>query len=120
VWRLLVTSSLLFCLSSPLFSDVTYQITEAELSELETILERQAATIERQEKTLIQLGDTISRQDATLSLLSTTIERQRTTINALETSFNEYAIATRRRIWTTAAISVGVGFIVGVVVVTVF
>jgi hypothetical protein len=58
------------------WADEVYQITESELIELETILTRQAETIERQRQTLTQLSETI--------------KTQATTINELRISFDEY------------------------------
>ena len=77
-----------------------YPIHETELTELETILDRQAETLDRQETTLMQQ--------------STTIERLRTTIDGLGRSYAESVIALqaetrrlRREVWiwrgTTAA-----------------
>lgn len=57
-----------------------YPIHETELTELETILDRQAETLDRQETTLMQHSETIGR-------LSQTIRQ-------LETSFTAYEIET--------------------------
>jgi uncharacterized coiled-coil protein SlyX len=63
-----------------------FQISETELTELETILTRQA--------------ETIARQETTLTRLSETIDRQATTINALSISFAEYESAANQTIAT--------------------
>jgi chromosome segregation ATPase len=102
-------------LSLPLYSqdagsEDTYEITEAELTELETILSEQATTIETQRETLTELQQTIRNQRDTLTTLSTTIETQQTTISALEQSFSEYEREARRVMIRNTAI----GFTIGV------
>jgi uncharacterized coiled-coil protein SlyX len=74
----LCSAALLLLSSSGLSADgqVWHQISEEELTELETILTRQA--------------ETIARQEMTLTRLSETIDRQATTISGLATSFLEY------------------------------
>ena len=108
--------ALLLSLSLPLYSDeAVYEITESELTELETTLTRQAETIETQRETLTRLQSTISEQQTTLTRLSQTIERQATTINELETSFNEYESAARARTIRAYGIGGGIGVAVGII-----
>lgn len=92
----------LFSLSlGTLWAEETYEITESELSELETILTEQRTTLERQ-----------AAQLATLRMLT---ERQETTISELATSFNEYESETEqtiarleRRLWIERGVSVAI------------
>ena len=91
------------------YSQNYYQISEAELIELETILSQQETTIERQATTLTELLARIDTQHETLTTLSQTIERQATSIDALDQSFSEYETAVR---WATIRAG-GVGALVG-------
>ena len=100
-------------LSFPLYSDETYEITEAELAELETILSEQATTIETQRETLTELQTTIERQRDTLTTLSETTETQETIISALKRSFSEYEAGALRRTFRTAGVSAIIGIIAG-------
>lgn len=107
-----------------------YEITETELAELEQILTEQQEKIERQEHTLTELlkttetqrqllgtlSTTLTQQRDTLTTLSGTIAAQQTTIDALRISSQEYASATRMRLWRTSAISIGVGTLVGLII----
>jgi len=99
-------SVLLLALSSPIYSDADYEITEAELTELETILTEQSETIEQQRMRLMTL--------------STTIEKQQQTIDELQKSFGEYESAEMARQLRTATISFSVGVGVGAVVLAIF
>ena len=106
--------ALLLSLSLPLYSDeAVYEITESELTELETTLTRQAETIETQRETLTRLQSTISEQQTTLTRLSTIIETQHETIAQLSTSFDEYASAARASEIRTALIAGGIGVGIG-------
>jgi uncharacterized coiled-coil protein SlyX len=85
-------------------------ISTIELDELETIVTRQAETIERQE--------------TTLTTLSETIDRQQTTIEQLGTAFEEYESAAQstirrltRELWITrgvAAAALAIGLYIAV------
>ena len=112
-WLLLVV----FLLSSlPLYSvdvgEKLYQITESELTELETILTRQALTIN-------QLSMRLGEQQTEITNLSETLNRQQTTIERQRTSFDEYVNAegrSRIRLGVGAgAAGLGVGVVIGVV-----
>ncbi|MCH8517482.1 MAG: hypothetical protein LAT68_14245 [Cyclobacteriaceae bacterium] len=101
--------ALLLSLSVPLYSEAVYEITESELTELETTLTEQRTTIAR-------LQTTLDEQHATLSRLSTTIERQQsllsqqwTAIDELRTSFEEYESAARWSAIRAGVIGAGVG-----------
>lgn len=87
----------------------TYTITESELQELETILSRQAMTINALRISLQTSGERIQT-------LHDTLHRQQTTIDALRISFDEYESATQTRLWRTSAISVVVGIVGGLLV----
>lgn len=100
-------------LSVPLFSQDVYEITEAELTELETILSEQENIIDQQRETLTGLRMTIDRQGQTLITLSNTIEQQETRISELGTSFNEFETEARRTMIRNTAIGFGVGTVSG-------
>jgi len=88
------------------FAEAVYEITESELTELETKLTEQATTIET-------LQTTLSRQRTTIERLSGTLERQASTIAQLSTSFDEYADAARASEIRTALIAGAIGIGVG-------
>ena len=105
--------SLLVSLPISVFAEAVYEITESELTELETTLTEQATTIETQAATLTRLQSTISEQATTLTRLSTTIDRQANTIETLSTSFDEYESAARASEIRTALIAGAIGIGVG-------
>ena len=90
-----------------------YPIHETELIELENLLNRQDRIIELQDSEL-------SQADNELSEAENSIENQETTINALETSLTEYESEVRVRLWTTSAISFGIGVGVGAAIIAIF
>ena len=100
----------------PLSSEETYEITEAELTELETILSEQSATIEQQRDTLQALQTTISEQRGTLTALSETTETQETTISELKKSLTAYESEARRATFRVGVIGVGAGAVSGFLV----
>ena len=113
LWLSLAVLSLL---SLPLSSEETYEITEAELTELETILSEQSATIEQQRNTLQALQTTISEQRSTLTALSETTETQETTISELKRSLTAYETEARKATFRVGAIGVGAGAVAGLLV----
>ena len=104
---------LLVFLCSPMFSSTYFEISEEELTELETILSAQESRLQMQAETLSELSSIIEMQEIALErqinltlTLSNTIER-------LGTSFSEYESAVRRGQIVTAIGSAGVGFALG-------
>lgn len=87
--RFLVALLLALLLSPPLSSEAVYEITETELTALESILSRQEQTI-AQLKEELTLSDSISQQ------LQNTLQTQETTIEMLRTSSQEYERAVLR------------------------
>ena len=87
----------------PTLPEGWYPISEAELTELETTLERQAETIERQRLTLTQLSTTINQQ-------ATTIERLGTSFAEFESVVQAHLTAQAKRVlvWQFVAIGVAV------------
>jgi len=115
--RLLLTLVFLSLpLSGFLSAEAVYEITESELTELETTLTRQADTIETQRATLTELQRTINEQRGALVQLSTTIETQETTINALRTSFGAYETEARRATFRSVVVAAAAGILIGGVV----
>ena len=113
--RTLLALALLLLPLSGLYSDAiwpaeepAYTITESELTELETILTRQKATIESLQQWL-----TISR--STIDELQTRLNRQHETLTALSVSFSEYERAVRLATIRNVTISVTVGAAVGLI-----
>jgi len=102
---------LVFLLSLPrlCLADEVYEITEAELTELETILSRQSETIEMQKNELNELS-------IELDGLSNTISQQQTTISELETYLQQSESEAMAQQIRTGAISFGAGVIVSIVV----
>ena len=101
--------ALLLSLSPPLYSDeAVYEITESELTELETTLTRQAETIE-------MLQTTLDAQQTTIETLESVLRRQSETINELQTSFDEYESAARARTIRAYGIGGGIGVAVGII-----
>lgn len=88
--RTLLVLVLLFCLSSPIFSDDVYEITETELTELENTLTTQQAEIE----TLKTLTENQAIWLTELQMLTdrqlTVLIEQESSILALKESFSEY------------------------------
>jgi septal ring factor EnvC (AmiA/AmiB activator) len=127
--RGLLLSAVVLLLSSPLYSEDVYEITESELTELEQILTEQEATIAEQATSLTELQQTIARQATsletlsatiatqrdTLTMLSGTIDGQATTIDALRTSYAASVNAGRRAVFRVGAISFVVGIPTGAV-----
>ena len=100
----------LLLLVSPLLysGETVYEITESELSELETTLTRQSETIS-------ELRSTLRTQGATISALSDSLTTQQTTIETLRTSLIEYEREARNRT-IRAALYGGIGgFVVGAI-----
>ena len=96
---------LLLLAVSPLASEAGYEITEAELTELETILTTQASKINEQQRLLTELNQII--------------ETQANSINALEQSLTEYERAVTARSIRIGVISFGVGVGVGAILIAV-
>lgn len=102
--RTLLVLVLLFCLSSPIFSDDVYEITETELTELENTLTTQQAEIEalktlteNQASWLTESRRLTTKQASWLTELQMLTDRQLTvlieqesSILALKESFSEY------------------------------
>lgn len=113
-WLLLVLS---LSASWPLYSvdvgEKLYQITESELTELETILTTQARTISELQSVLMQ-------QEMTIDELQSLHETQATRLRQLSISFDEYVNAERRNRLrlgiSVGAVTLGVGFVGGLIV----
>ncbi len=102
--RFLVALLLALLLSPPLSSEAVYEITETELTALESILSRQEQTI-AQLKEELTLSDSISQQ------LQNTLQTQETTIEMLRTSSQEY----ERAVLRSSLVWGSVGFIAGMI-----
>ena len=92
---------LLLLVSPLLYSGEVYEITESELSELETTLTRQSETID-------ELQITLKTQATTISALNDSLSRQSETIETLRTSLIEYEREARKRT-IRAALYGGIG-----------
>ena len=114
----LVLALLLLPVSLP--ADGYYRITDAELTELEGILTTQGEAINQLENTLTMQRDTLTLLTDSLQTATDTLQMQETTINALETSLTQYESEVRVRLWTTSAISFGIGVGVGAVIIAIF
>jgi uncharacterized coiled-coil protein SlyX len=86
-----------------------YEITEDELTELETALTRQAETIEKLQTTISEQGATLTRLSTTIERQATTLHRQNETIETLGQSFNEYERAGLYARISAGVIGAGVG-----------
>ena len=103
-----------------LSADVYYRITEEELIELETILTTQGEAINQLENTLTMQRDTLTLLTDSLQTATDTLQMQETTISALETSLTQYESEVRVKLWTTSAISFGIGIGIGAVIIAIF
>jgi uncharacterized coiled-coil protein SlyX len=105
----LLVALLFWCSSGSLAAEIPpgyHLISDAELTELETILDRQQTTIERQRQTLQRLSETTSRQRATIDAL-------RTSFGEYESEVSQTVAALRREIFGTRIVAgaVSVAFI---------
>ena len=98
----LLISALLLLPLAPIYSDgEVYEITESELTQLET-------TLTQQSKTIDELRSTLTTQATTISALSDSLTTQQTTIETLRTSLAAYESEARART-IRAALYGGIG-----------
>lgn len=107
--RTLLVLSLLLLPLSPIFSDDEgFLITEAELSELETILNRQATTIEELQRRLSEQETRLQRLLRITERQVDLLSQQATTISELGNSFSEYETEVQQNQLRTIATSSGI------------
>lgn len=105
---------LFLLLPSFIFSSTYFEISEEELTELETTLERQENRLQQQERTLSELSNIIETQQSVLQRQSNLIGTLETTIEQLDQSFSAYEREVRFGRIMTIAGSAGAGFTLGV------
>jgi hypothetical protein len=125
--RLLLALVLLLCLSLPMYSEDVYEITEAELTELENTLKTQEKEIEtlktltgNQASWLTELRQLTTNQASWLTELQILTDRQLTvlieqenSILALKESFSEYENAVLKNRIKTAVLFFIAGSVAG-------
>ncbi len=110
IGRVVLAAGLLLLLSGyGGYSQNYYQITEAELTELETTLTRQADTIESLQTQLTRQSETLDRLSGTIDEQQSLLSAQWTTIDELRESFSEYEREASRATIRAG----GIGFAVG-------
>ena len=110
----------LLLLPVSLLADGYYRITEEELIELEDVLTTQGEVINQLEDTLTMQSNTLTSLRSTIELQEITLQMQATTIAELSTSLTEYESEVQARLWTTSAISFGIGIGIGAVIIAIF
>lgn len=102
----LVLSVLFFLPLLASYSGEVYEITEEELTRLET-------TLTEQRKTLQEQAETLKAQERTMQRLNSRIETQQTIITTLSKSFSEYENAQKRKTISVGIASGAGGIVLG-------